>query len=46
MPSDGWENPVYNQSAKPKLVDPLTIYGDLGYGTTGVSCGIPYEGDK
>lgn len=40
---EGWENPEYNQSSKPKFVDPLTIYGDLGYGTSGVSYGIPYS---
>ena len=40
---EGWESPEYNQSSKPKFVDPLTIYGDLGYGTSGVSYGIPYS---
>ncbi len=40
---DGWENPEYDQSTKPLFVDPLTIYGDLGYGTSGVSYGIPYS---
>lgn len=42
---DGWENPTFDQSTKPKYVDPLTIYGDLGYGTDGVSYGIPYGED-
>lgn len=40
---DGWQNPTYDQSTKPMFVDPGTIYGDLGYGVSGVSYGVPYS---